>query len=132
MGVRILLDSSQSQFKCSSCESRKSEEKTPTGADMSKELTPSAGTERVRSSQSILSMLDRRALCPHVRYLTLSSHDRISNAKNMEYFGIIGPTGHDSVRNHTQMDPNTMKHEIFMSQKRFRRSSAANFLGNFS
>lgn len=57
MGVRILLDSSQSQFKCSSCESRKSEEKTPTGADMSKGLTPSVGTDRVRSSQSILSML---------------------------------------------------------------------------
>ena len=29
--------------------------------------------------------------------------------KNMAYFGIIGPTGHDSVRNHTQMVPNTTK-----------------------
>ncbi|TNN79544.1 hypothetical protein EYF80_010126 [Liparis tanakae] len=37
----------QVDFKCSSCESRKSEEKTPAGADMSRELTPSAGTERV-------------------------------------------------------------------------------------
>ncbi|KAA8585283.1 hypothetical protein FQN60_003977 [Etheostoma spectabile] len=46
-----------SQFKCISCESRKSEEKTPTGADMSKGLAPSAATDRVRSSQSILSTL---------------------------------------------------------------------------
>lgn len=58
MGVRILLDISQTQFKCSSCESRKSEEKTPTGVDMSKGLAPSAGTDSVKSSQSILSILE--------------------------------------------------------------------------
>lgn len=51
------LDSTQSQFKCSSLESRKSDEKTPTGTDTSKEWPSSAGTDRVRSSQSMLSML---------------------------------------------------------------------------
>lgn len=51
------LECTQSQFNCSSWESRKSE-KTPTGADMSKELTPSA--DRLRSNQSMFSIL---ALC---------------------------------------------------------------------
>lgn len=48
---------SQSQFICSSWESRKSGEKTPTDIDMSKGLTPSAGADSVRSNQSMLSML---------------------------------------------------------------------------
>lgn len=46
------LEGTQSQVNCSSWGSRKSE-KTPTGAAMSKELTPSA--DRLRSNQSMLS-----------------------------------------------------------------------------
>lgn len=47
------LECTQSQFNCRSWESRKSEN-TPAGADMSRELTPSA--DRLRSNQSMLSM----------------------------------------------------------------------------
>ena len=61
------------------------------------------------------------SLCRHVRsfskYPCRNDNDACHytcESKNMVIFGIMGPAGDDSVRNHTQTPQSTTKHDVFM------------------